>query len=174
MKGIILSSFRDYFLLYKSKQEWQKILKNSGLGSEKIILATSNIDDNYIPNVIDHMCSILSKNKKDLLIELGKYFALHTIPKYYKIMLEKYNTFDDFILNVNNIHSKLTQMLPGANPPMFGIDNKNNMYILKYMPSKKLGLIDYAQGVILGALEYYHTNASVNKTSNSEIRILYQ
>ena len=171
MKGIILASFRDYFLKKTNNEvTWKDILDKSGLGSEKIILHSVSLDDKYVKPIIDGMSEKLMMNKSELLIELGKFFIISTATRFYKTTLMKYNTFEDFILNVNKIHSSIVQMMPDATPPVFGIEFKNNKIVIDY--TSKRHLIDYAYGALLGAAALYKSNAKITKLNDNKIEIL--
>jgi hypothetical protein len=153
MKGVFVTSFRDYFLEHKSEADWKDILEKSGLGAEKIILHSLSVDDKYVKAIVDGMSEKLGMSVRELLIELGKFFVLNTAARFYRVMLSKYSTFEDFVLNINSIHANVVQNLPGANPPKFGVEYVRNKIIIKYISNRKL--IDYAYGALLGAALYY-------------------
>ena len=173
MKGIILISFKDYFINQKkTESDWRELLHTSGIGYEKIILPNTSIPDIYVDRIIDLMCEQLMMNREEILINLGNFFITNTAVKYYKTILDKYNSFNDFICNLNNIHSNIVKMIPNANPPVFEIiTEENNKLIIKY--NSKRNFIDLAVGAFVGAGKYYKEKIKVKKDNNNTISIIW-
>ena len=172
MKGIILISFKDYFINQKkTESDWRELLHTSGIGYEKIILPNTSIPDIYVDRIIDLMCEQLMMNREELLLSLGSFFITNTAARFYKTILDKYNSLKDFIHNLNNIHSNLTSMMKVADPPTFEITEGNNKLIIKYNSKRKF--IDFACGAFAGAGKYYKEKVKVKKDNNNTISITW-
>lgn len=173
MKGVLINSFKDYYLEKKDEDSWKKLLNNIGLGNHTIILATTDFDDSKAMSLIEHMADELNMQKKLFLKELGEYFVTNTSQKLYKHFYRKYNSAKEFLLNLDNIHKQMTSTVKGAKPPKFSYSEKDDKTLLMTYNSHR-DMVDYFIGAIQGVGKIYNERLLVNITSNNQAEIRFQ
>ena len=172
MKGVIAICLKEVVVSKFGVPKWNEIMTASGLNPNMAILASVDLEDAVVMNVVKNSCRILNLK----LEQLADYFGDHWMNSYALKMYKPYygtnSTAKDFIIKLSEIHTKVTNNIPNARPPKFAYDWKDeNTLILTYVSTR--GLIDFVVGLAKGVGKYYHQKLSIRKISLTQVEIIF-
>jgi hypothetical protein len=171
MKGVIVNCFEDMVVTKFGKDRWEKSLEEAGLDNSSMILASSDVSDAQVINLIGVVC----KNLGISLEQVADAFGHHWVYVYSQIEYGRYyqahKTAKELLLCTDMIHSAYTKTIKNAKPPRFYYEWKNNdnTLIMHYISQR--GLIDFAVGIIKAVGEYYKENINVIKLGPTLVQV---
>ncbi|MEW6067732.1 MAG: heme NO-binding domain-containing protein [Nitrospirota bacterium] len=172
MKGTILKCMGEMVTSLFGEDKWQKILEMSGLRKEKMFLPIGDVDDHLALKIVDSACKVLNINLSQAADAFGEYWMNVYAPKIYGIFYQKNKGAKDFLLDMDNVHVKMTETLQGSQPPRFKYEWKDkNTLIIHYI--SKRGLIDFVVGLVKGVGKYYKEDLKVTKIGSDMVEVAF-
>jgi len=172
MKGIIANCLKETIVTKFNQEKWEEILIASNQKKNMTILASLDIDDAVIMNIVENSCKILNLSLVEIADYFGDYWMNSFALKYYKSYYGTSKNAKEFILKLTDIHNKVTKNIKNAKPPQFEYDWKSeNVLILTYISQR--GLIDFVVGLAKGVGKYFNQKLSIKKLSSTKIEITF-
>jgi len=172
MKGVIAICLKEVIVSKFGVPKWNEIMTASGQNPGMAILATVDIDDAVVVNIVKNSCRILNLSMEQIADFFGDHWMNSYAVKIYKPYYGTNSTAKDFFLKLSEIHDKVTRNIPNSRPPKFEYEWKNeNTLILTYISPR--GLIDFVVGLAKGVGKYFHQKLSVRKISSSKVEIIF-
>jgi hypothetical protein len=172
MKGAIVNCLKEMVVYKYGQQEWEKIMIASGLQPNKIIMATSDFDDAQVVGMVQNSCTVLNQTLEQVADHFGEFWMNSYAVGVYKPYFGTTSTAKEFMIKLNDIHTKVTKNIPNARPPQFEYDWKeDNVLILTYISQR--GLIDFVVGLAKGVGIYFNQKLSVRKISSTKLEIIF-
>jgi len=172
MKGVIALALKEMVKERFGRDKWKAALKKAGIDSEPIILPILDVDDQTVLKIVNSVCEVLNISLIQAADAFGDYWVNVYSQKMYISHYENVKTAKEFLLKMDSIHVVTTQSMPGAHPPRFGYEWKNEKtLIMKYKSSR--GLIDFMVGLIKGVGKFYKEDLKVTKLGSAEVEIVF-
>jgi len=102
----------------------------------------------------------------------GEYWVCNFAPKIYGIYYKEAKNGKDFLLKMDSVHERTAKSVPGAQPPRFEYQQKDDKTLVMIYKSKR-GLIDILIGLIKGVGKYYKENLTVTKLGPDRVEIKF-
>ncbi|AZT90543.1 chemotaxis protein [Caldicellulosiruptor changbaiensis] len=127
--------------------------KGIGLDDSTIISPTDDIDDSLVHKMIENACEKANILPQQMWREIGKN-NIKTFSKWFPSYFQRLS-LKGFLEYMDDVHSQLTRMIKGANPPriLFEEISPNEAYIT-YV--SKRGFYDYFLGLLEGSAEFFN------------------
>jgi hypothetical protein len=172
MKGTIAKCLEELVKTKFGKDKWEKILEKSGVPTGAVFLPISDIDDAVVMKVVQNTCGVLGISLDAAADAFGDFWMNSYAPKFYSSILTKHKTAKDFLLDMDNVHIHMTNLMKNAHPPRFTYSWKDDKTLLMKYQSKR-GLIVFMIGLVKGVGKYFKENLKVRKLSETELEIVF-
>jgi len=175
MKGIIFTEFLSMVEEVFSMDMVDTIIDKSDLPSGGSYTAVGTYSHFEMNQLVMNLSAETGKSSSELLIEFGKYL-FKTLSKNYPSFLSSASTVIDFLSSIENyIHVEVKKLYPDAELPKFSSQylNENTLELI-YMSERHYG--DLAEGLILGAIEFYKDGHIISKEllPNQSVKFIIQ
>ena len=163
MKGSVFCGFEQYVDDNYGLHIWQYLLENSNLKSQGIYLASETYDDDELLTLINSLSKSTSMSADTIQRDFGKAF-FKTLFSLIGHHVEHISNLFDFLRAVDDvIHVEVKKSDASAYTPSFFYDQpENNKLVMRYV--SKRGMCFFAEGLILGAAEYFQTKAHIEQS----------
>jgi len=172
MKGVILDCLKNLVSDNYGTKNWQNILVMSGLNSNETILSTNDFDDKIAISLIDSTCKVLNISIEQAADAFGEYWMNNYASKIYSVYISNLKSSKELLLQLDNIHAKVTKNIANARPPKFTYEWEDEKTLLMTYNSKR-NLIDIFLGLAKGVAKYYKENLVITKIANDKIKIIF-
>lgn len=168
MKGAIFAGFEEFVINKFDLVIWQKILDCLSTTEEKIFLSTSIYDDQEFLDLV----SCTEKITGLTSVVLQRDFGLFIFPALYQQMHNKVSaikTLFEFLKAVDEvIHVEVKKADPAAYTPTMLFDKPTKeIMLIRYISKRKM--CHFAEGLILGAAEFYNEDVIVSQDTCSHL-----
>ena len=172
MKGVIVLALREMVIEKFGIDKWKNGLVKAGIGKEPLIMPISNVDDQIFLRVVNSLCEVLNISFIQAADAFGDYWVNVYSQKMYRVYYENVKTAKEFLLKMDSVHVASTKSIPGANPPRFDYEWKDEkILIMKYKSQR--GLIDFMVGLIKGVGKFYKEDLKVTKLGSDKVEIVF-
>ena len=173
MKGIV---FTEFITMVESKfgdEMADIIIMDSNLPSKGVYTSVGTYDHQELFSLV----SSLSKHSNIGVPELVKAYGMYVFKVFshdYKYMFEGVHDAFSFLENIETgIHVDVLKLYPEAELPQIMVTRPDkNSLILTYSSVRKLA--DFAEGLIIGCLNYFEEKATIERVNinadNSKVR----
>jgi hypothetical protein len=172
MKGIIANCLKELVCEKFGEEKWDEILDTSGFESTILIHPSEDIDDKIILTIIDSTCKVLNITLVQAADTFGEYWVNVFAPKVYSVYYKGSGCAKDFILQMNDLHKKVTKDIEGANTPGFDFKWMGDKNLIITYKSQR-GLIDILVGIIKGVGIYYKEDLKVKKWGENKVEVIF-
>ncbi len=172
MKGTIVVAIGEMIQQKYGKDQWREILKAVGMHSTMTILASEDVQDETVINIIKEICKRNKLTLEQALDAFGEYWVNVYAPRVYQVYYMDCKSARDFITKIDEIHVASTKNMPGAKPPRFDFKwEDDNTLIMTYKSHR--GLIDLMVSLIKGVGKYFKEDLKVQKIGDNKIQIIF-
>lgn len=163
MYGLVNKAIEDLICKEFGEDKWDEILEDSGIDIDGFI-SMDNYDDDITYSLVESISKILKLSSNQVLETFGKFWTTYTAAKGYKdILLMTGNNIEEFLFNIDELHSRITVTYPEMVPPKFtAYKITDNHFELEYR-SKRTGLAPMVIGLLEGIGDRFSKNVSVSQ-----------
>jgi hypothetical protein len=173
MKGtIVVCCLRDLVVEKFGKSTWEKVLDMSGLPKDTIFLPMEEAPDEIVLEVANNLCKVLCITIGQATDAFGEYWVNCYAPKVYNNFHILAPTARDFLMKLNEIHTKVIKTMEGVQPPRFKYKWKDADTLLVTYDSK-WNLMPFFVGLVKGVGKYYEEAVTVNMWSPNQMLITF-
>lgn len=152
MKGTIVSAWvRTCRALY-GDDITNEALEHFGLSPNRIFTPTEDIEDRVGRGIVDYIAKKLGKSTDEVWRTMGNNNVLTYTQDYPAFF--RYKNLYSFLQAMYDIHVVVTKRIPGANPPILGIDPVDKFTAHMTYASQR-GMFPYFHGMLEGAAKYF-------------------
>ena len=170
MKGVIAICLGELIRVKFGGDKWEEILESAGLSKKTFFLATEDIDDAAMMNVVASVCKVMGMSMTQAADAFGEYWFNVYAPRLYKVHYAGKNSAKEMLLALNHIHKSVANHSPGARPPRFEYEWKDTRTLVMTYQSGR-GLIDFFIGILKGVGTYYNEKLSIARLPNNKVEI---
>lgn len=150
MYGMINNAIQDMIIEEYGDKVWDSIKNSAGLQTDGFV-SMESYPDGVTYSLVSETCKATGADASDLLERIGEYWIVHTARAGYGEILELAGTnIVEFMSNINSMHSRLSNIMPGMLIPTFDIEEAaSNSMIVRYHSHRK-GLEPMVKGLLQG------------------------
>lgn len=168
MYGLVNRAFEQMIIKKYGAENWKKIKHTANVEVE-VFISNVSYPDETTYKLVGTASEILKIEIKELLYEFGQYWVLHTGTESYGDLLKSAGkTLKEFLVNLQDFHSRVQLYYPDLSPPTFFVENVNETSLDLHYTSHRHGLTDFVLGLIDGLGKLYNTAITVEILSSSE------
>lgn len=151
MYGLVNQGLEDYIRQQFGHANWEAILARAGLDLDMFV-AMQSYPDELTGRLIGAGSDILGLTPESLLEGFGEHWILYTAQAGYGDMLTMFgSTLEEFLLNLDNLHSHVTLTFPALRPPSFSVQPDSDGDTLQvHYRSTRHGLAPFVIGLLRG------------------------
>ncbi len=162
MKGIIFTEFLDMVEMKFSIDTVDQIIEASNLESGGSYTSVGTYPHTEMTELVVNLGRVTGIPVKDLLIAFGNYLFNRLATMYPNFVVFE-NGLLSFLESIeNHIHIQVKKLYPDAELPKFNTKLIHEKKIeMIYLSERHLG--DLAEGLLMGAIEYFKQEASLKR-----------
>ncbi len=172
MKGTVLICLKEVVIQVAGEEVWRNVLLASHMDPYRIFLAGEDVDEQETADVLGNVCTICNITLPQAGDAFGDYWVNTYSQRTYKAFYAKHTNARDFLTDINEMHQKLTKMVPNARPPVFRMTWLTSRTLLMNYQSTR-GLIDVAIGMTRAVGKHYGTSLTVKKLSSTQFEVAF-
>ncbi len=161
MYGLVNKAVEDLVLSKFGEDTWETILDKADI-EEDYFVAMQSYSDDVTYKLVGAASEVLDMPAEQVLEVFGEYWILYTAEKGYGSMLDMAgSSLDEFLKNLNNLHSQVAVTLPELKPPSFKIDNVEEKIWRVHYHSDRAGLTSMMVGLLKGLAQRFGQEGEV-------------
>jgi hypothetical protein len=172
MKGTIVKCLQELVVSKFGKEKWEKSLEDVGIAKNTMFLPIGDVDDVAVMKVVQSVCKNLNITLTQAADAFGEYWVNTYSQQLYSSFYKKHKTAKDFLLDMDNLHVTMTNMMKNAHPPRFDYEWKGDNTLIMHYHSQR-GMIDFLLGLVKGVGIFYKENLKVSKLGADKLQIVF-
>lgn len=166
MYGLVNQAVREMVITNYGEEKWEAIRENAG--TDDVFIAMDQYPDNVTTGLVGGACAVLGAQPEQVLDAFGEFWVDFTGRAYGELFEMAGDSFVDFLKNLNDLHTRVEQMMPDLAPPSFMItDEMPGEFKLQYH-SKRDGLHPMINGLLRGLGKRFHTRVESTRIRGRE------
>ena len=163
MYGMINKAIRTLVIREAGEDVWNMVLETSGI-DEDVYEDLETHDDSITFTLVGAVSEILNLPPGDVLEMFGVYWSTDVAPKAYGEYFNSFgNDFHSFVEGLDEMHVRITQMLPSLVPPAFDIEKIDDNHFTIHYKSQRDGLAPLAVGMLKGIAKDFGGEADITQ-----------
>ena len=155
MYGLVNKAVEDLVLSKFDEDTWDLILEKADI-DEDYFVAMQSYEDDITYKLVGAASEVLDMPAEQILEVFGEYWILYTAEKGYGSMLDMAgSSLDEFLKNLNSLHSQVELKLPELKPPSFEIENIDQGAWRVHYHSDRAGLTPMMVGLLKGLAQRF-------------------
>ena len=151
MYGLVNQAVEDFVRQGYGDGAWKRIQDNAGVNLEMFVSMDSYPDD-VTYKLVGAATEVLKLDAAEILEAFGEHWVLYTAQEGYGQMLSMFGTnLEEFLLNLDNLHSHVGLTFPALRPPSFQVERlAGERGLLLHYRSERAGLAPMVTGLLKG------------------------
>lgn len=166
MYGLVNQSFRDMIANNYGSEQWEEILQK--VDTDGVFVAMDQYPDEMTGEILMAACGVLERDPGTLLEEVGVHWTTSAINPYKHLFEMSGDTFVEFIKKLNDLHTRVGQIMPDLIPPSFSVTEETDKTFKLHYHSKRDGLWPMVLGLIKGLGERFDTQVEIEHVAGRE------
>ena len=155
MYGMVNNAIRSYVTEQHDPQLWARICERAGMDSGEFA-ATMPYDDAVSLRLLEQSAAAMQLSLDELLRQIGKYWVQFAARSSFGPLIQFGGThFEEFLGNLDAMHSKIQASLPQLAPPSFLVEPTSDGTLVVSYHSVRDGLFPFVEGLFLGLSEHF-------------------
>ncbi|MBM7615232.1 heme NO-binding domain-containing protein [Alkaliphilus hydrothermalis] len=159
MKGTIVSTWLNSLRSLFGDEIVSRAVQSIHWNKERMISPLEDIPDDEIFEVFNFIAKETKQSPKDIWRKVGQQ-NINSFQKWFPSYFERYS-LKGFLMMMDDVHTQLTKMIKGANPPRLLAKEVGDKEIEITYISKR-GLFDYFLGLLEGSSAYFNEKLDFN------------
>jgi hypothetical protein len=150
MYGLVNQGLEDYIRQQFGDANWAAILARAGIDLDMFV-ALQSYPDEVTTRLVGAGSELLGMTPESLLEGFGEHWILYTAQAGYGDMLAMFgSTLQEFLFNLDNLHSHVTLTFPALRPPFSVEPGDSDDEIQVHYRSSRHGLVPFVIGLLRG------------------------
>ena len=163
MYGMINKAIRTLVIREANEEVWEQVLIASGI-DEDVYDDLEAYDDGVTFSLVGAVSETLGIPAGDVLEMFGVYWATDVAPKGYGEYFKAFgNDFKSFVSGLDEMHVRISKMLPSLQPPSFDIEELGENHFKIHYKSPREGLAPLAIGTLKGIAQHFGGEADIKQ-----------
>ncbi len=161
MYGMINKAIKMLVTREAGEEIWELVLEASGI-DEDVYEDLESYDDSVTFSLVGAVSETLDIPAGDVLEMFGVYWATDVAPKSYGEYFNAFgNDFQSFVSGLDEMHVRISEMLPSLSPPSFEIEELGENHFKIHYKSPREGLAPLAIGTLKGIAQHFGGEADI-------------
>jgi hypothetical protein len=161
MYGMVNLALEELVIQRAGRGLWQQIKLDADVHIE-LFARNQGYPDEITYALVGAASKRLNLQPNELLKEFGVHWILHTAEHGYSdLMAAGGNTLKDFLLNLPNLHTRISLLFPHLKPPEFRCSDVTEHTMSLHYVSPRSGLTAFLEGLLLGLGQRFQTPIQV-------------
>lgn len=168
MYGMVNKAIQAMVLEQYGEDKWDEVLKKANVGID-VFVSMDAYPDEITYKIVGAISEVLNISASNFLEELGVFWVKYTSEGDYKDLFDMAgDNFITFMLNINDLHTRVASILTKLKPPSFKCtDIQKDSVHLHYYSDRK-GLTPMVIGLIKGLGKKFNTRVEISQLSNKD------
>ena len=163
MYGMINKAIRTLVIREAGEEVWDQVLETSGI-DEDVYEDLEGYDDGVTFSLVGAVSETLGVPPGDVLEMFGVYWATDVAPKGYGEYFNAFgNDFKSFVAGLDEMHVRITSMLPSLVPHAFSIEELEEDHLKIHYVSQRDGVAPLAVGMLKGIAKHFGGEADITQ-----------
>jgi len=161
MYGLINVAIRDLVKDKFGEDQWSEIVSKSGVTDEDFA-RMEPCEDAKTYALVGAASEVLGLPASEILQAFGEYWTVFTADEGYGPMMDAAgSTLPEFLMNLDNLHTRVGMMYPELRPPAFRCSEVSDNSLILHYQSEREGLDDLVIGLLRGLGTRFNIDVSV-------------
>ena len=161
MYGMVNNAIRQYIIQNHGEHRWVGVAETAGIGADEFG-SVVHYDDSVTLSIITSACETLELEPANFLHVIGAHWVEYASSSSFSSLFKfGGHTVQEFIGNLDEMHSKIKVSLPDLRPPSFRVKTLENGHILVTYSSERDGLFPFVEGLFQGLSVYFEQPVEV-------------
>lgn len=153
MKGTVVATWLKTLEDTYSKDAVEKVLMKNSWGENRIINPLEDIEDDQIFKIMQDFAASVGKDVSTLWRETGR-SNINSFKRWFPSYFERFS-LKGFLMLMDDVHTQLTRMIPGATPPrLHAKELSPNEIEIRYVSRR--GMFEYFLGLLEGSAAFFN------------------
>lgn len=171
MYGLVNQAVREMVLTHFGEEKWEAIREKAG--TDDVFIAMDQYPDEVTVGLVGGACAVLGAQPAQVLESFGEFWVDFTGRTYGELFEMSGDSFVAFVKNLNDLHTRVEQMMPDLAPPSFIVtDERPGEFKLQYH-SKRDGLHPMILGLVRGLGKRFKTQVEITRLRGKEDGLAY-
>lgn len=168
MYGLINRAIQDMVCERFGEETWSEIRERAGI-KERIFLVLEPYPDEITHKLVAVSSQVLNVSAREIMQLFGQYWIKYTGTAGYKEIMEMGgDSLQEFLQNLDDLHSRVGIQFPALTPPSFACKEVDGSTLEVHYSSKRKGLASMVVGLIEGLGEKFSTDVKVTQVSRKD------
>lgn len=173
MHGSFIIGLKEMIINKYDQDIWLEVLEHAGFEPNYRPLSNQEVNDEEAIVLVKAAIKKLNLGERAFGEIFGRFWIHQFAREKYFAFFSAYKSFKEFLMQINELHNRLTANLKRANPPRFEIRWENPFTAIIFYISKRQ-MVHIAVGLLKALGEYYHEDIQVFKIESNQIKILFK
>lgn len=161
MYGLVNKAIEDLVSSRYGVPVWERIKQAAGVSVEGFV-SMDPYPDEITYKLVGAASEVLQVPACDLLEAFGEFWVTYTAREGYGPMLQAAGSnFREFVLNLNNLHARVSMIAPKLRPPSFHCTDVTDSSLQLHYYSTRAGLAPMVVGLIRGLGKTFSTKVEI-------------
>lgn len=166
MYGLVNKAIEDLVLTKFGDTAWQEI-KDKAKVDEDLFISNSAYPDTITYDLVKSSSEVLGLPADAILEAFGEYWVLYTAQQGYGSLFKAGGkSFQEFLINLPNFHSRVMLMFPELIPPAFECSEIDPNTLRLHYRTERPGLAPMVIGLLRGLGEMYDTEIDIEQVED--------
>jgi len=172
MYGLVNQAVREMVVTNYGEAKWEEIREKAG--TDDVFIAMDQYPDDVTVGLVGSACAVLGAQPAQVLEGFGEFWVDFTGRTYGELFEMSGDSFVGFIKNLNDLHTRVEQMMPDLAPPSFIVtDETDGEFKLQYH-SKRAGLHPMILGLVRGLGKRFKTSVEIKHLRGKDDGLAYE
>lgn len=155
MYGMVNNAIRSFVVEQHGPELWAEVCDRAGVDHGEFA-ATMPYDDAVSLQLVEQSSAVTCMTVDALLRAIGRYWVQFALRSSFGPLIHFGGTrFEEFLGNLDAMHSKIQASLPELAPPSFKVEGAEDGTILVSYRSVRDGLFPFVEGLFVGLSEHF-------------------
>lgn len=161
MYGLVNKAVEGLICAQFGRSTWERIRERAKV-EEGDFVSMQAYDDDVTHRLVAAASEVLQTSPEAILEGFGEYWITYTADEGYGAMMEAFGaTLEDFLQNLNDLHSRIAATMQQLRPPAFQYAAADNGDLLVRYESERDGLAPMVLGLLRGLTRRYRRSLDV-------------
>lgn len=172
MKGVIVQCLKEMVVQHHGAERWDAIGSRAGMEAHAVILSSSDMPDEKVVALMHASEVELKMGTLELADAFGVHWNTVFAPRVYASTYRDCHSAREFLLKLDDLHTRVTRTIPNARPPRFEYRWENpHTLVMTYISHRKL--VHLAVGLARGLGRYFKETLVVERLGESQVRVRF-
>ncbi len=172
MKGTILRCAQELVQEKFGQDKWEAILEKCGYPKDRLFMVLEDVPDDKTLQLFATTGEVLGVTHEQLCDVYGEYWCVTYAPARYPMYYKGKTNAKEMILDMDNVHTKVTKAMNNSRPPKFTYTWKDDATLEMGYNSPR-GLIHLLAGLARGVGKHFGEDLTVTVNGTQSITVKF-